>query len=94
MAAERLDAKLRSAQASCTTSESERRRKRIAARALGMKIAEKAGERADVLNAIGAHHDEIEMTSLLSPIIQVCDAISGHVLGHDGDGRSLHPAPA
>jgi len=44
---------------------------------LGMKIAEKAGERADVLNAIGAHHDEIEMTSLLSPIIQVCDAISG-----------------
>ena len=44
---------------------------------LGMKIAEKAGERAEVLNAIGAHHDEIEMTSLLSPIIQVCDAISG-----------------
>ena len=44
---------------------------------LGMKLAEKAGERADVLNAIGAHHDEIEMTSLLSPIIQVCDAISG-----------------
>ena len=44
---------------------------------LGMKIAEKAGERPDVLNAIGAHHDEIEMTSLLSPIIQVCDAISG-----------------
>ena len=44
---------------------------------LGMKIAEKAGERGDVLNAIGAHHDEIEMTSLLSPIIQVCDAISG-----------------
>jgi ribonuclease Y len=44
---------------------------------LGMKIAEKFGERGDVLNAIGAHHDEIEMTSLLSPIIQVCDAISG-----------------
>ena len=44
---------------------------------LGMKIAEKAGERADVLNAIGAHHDEIEMTSLISPIVQVCDAISG-----------------
>ncbi|MGB0150287.1 MAG: ribonuclease Y [Flavobacteriales bacterium] len=44
---------------------------------LGMKLAEKAGERADILNAIGAHHDEIEMTSLLSPIIQVCDAISG-----------------
>lgn len=44
---------------------------------LGMKLAEKAGERGDILNAIGAHHDEIEMTSLLSPIIQVCDAISG-----------------
>lgn len=44
---------------------------------LGMKLAEKAGERADVLNAIGAHHDEIEMTSLISPIVQVCDAISG-----------------
>ena len=42
-----------------------------------MKIAEKAGERPDVLNAIGAHHDEIEMTSLISPIVQVCDAISG-----------------
>lgn len=44
---------------------------------LGMKLAEKHGEKADVCNAIGAHHDEIEMTSLLSPIIQVCDAISG-----------------
>tara|TARA_B110000003_G_scaffold42108_1_gene39335 strand:+ start:6902 stop:8434 length:1533 start_codon:yes stop_codon:yes gene_type:complete len=44
---------------------------------LGMKLAEKAGERPDILNAIGAHHDEIEMTSLLSPIVQVCDAISG-----------------
>ena len=44
---------------------------------LGMKLAEKAGERPDVLNAIGAHHDEIEMTSLISPIVQVCDAISG-----------------
>jgi ribonuclease Y len=44
---------------------------------LGMKIAEKYGEKPDVLNAIGAHHDEIEMTTLLSPIIQVCDAISG-----------------
>ena len=42
-----------------------------------MKLAEKAGERPDVLNAIGAHHDEIEMTSLISPIVQVCDAISG-----------------
>lgn len=44
---------------------------------LGMQWAEKYGEKPDICNAIGAHHDEIEMTSLLSPIIQVCDAISG-----------------
>src|SRR5690606_670936 len=44
---------------------------------LGMQWAEKYGEKEDVCNAIGAHHDEIEMTSLLSPIVQVCDAISG-----------------
>lgn len=44
---------------------------------LGMKWAEKHGEKAEVCNAIGAHHDEIEMTTLLAPIIQVCDAISG-----------------
>ena len=44
---------------------------------LGMKWAEKYGEKPEVCNAIGAHHDEIEMTTLLSPIIQVCDAISG-----------------
>ena len=44
---------------------------------LGMEWAEKYGEKQNVCNAIGAHHDEIEMTSLLSPIIQVCDAISG-----------------
>lgn len=44
---------------------------------LGMQWAEKHGEKEDVCNAIGAHHDEIEMTSLLSPIVQVCDAISG-----------------
>ena len=43
----------------------------------GMKIAEKFKEKADICNAIGAHHDEIEMTSLLAPIVQVCDAISG-----------------
>jgi len=42
-----------------------------------MKLAEKYGEKPDVVNAIGAHHDEVEMTTLLSPIIQVCDAISG-----------------
>jgi ribonuclease Y len=44
---------------------------------LGMKWAEKYGEKPDVCNAIGAHHDEIEMTTLISPIVQVCDAISG-----------------
>lgn len=44
---------------------------------LGMQWAEKYGEKPDVCNAIGAHHDEIEMTNLLSPIVQVCDAISG-----------------
>lgn len=44
---------------------------------LGMQWAEKYGEKAEVCNAIGAHHDEIEMKSLLSPIVQVCDAISG-----------------
>ena len=44
---------------------------------LGMEWAEKYGEKPEVCNAIGAHHDEIEMTSLLSPIVQVCDAISG-----------------
>jgi len=44
---------------------------------LGMKLAEKYKEKVDVCNAIGAHHDEIEMTSLISPIVQVCDAVSG-----------------
>ncbi|MCL8009258.1 ribonuclease Y [Gelidibacter japonicus] len=44
---------------------------------LGMQWAEKYGEKPEVCNAIGAHHDEIEMTTLLAPIIQVCDAISG-----------------
>jgi ribonuclease Y len=44
---------------------------------LGMQWAQKYGENDQVCNAIGAHHDEIEMTNLLSPIIQVCDAISG-----------------
>ncbi|QCX54005.1 ribonuclease Y [Elizabethkingia sp. JS20170427COW] len=44
---------------------------------LGMQWAEKYGENPEVINAIGAHHDEIEMTSLLSPIVQVADAISG-----------------
>ena len=44
---------------------------------LGMEWAQKYGEKPEVCNAIGAHHDEIEMTSLLAPIVQVCDAISG-----------------
>jgi ribonuclease Y len=44
---------------------------------LGMQWAEKFGEKSDVCNAIGAHHDEIDMDSLISPIIQVCDAMSG-----------------
>ena len=44
---------------------------------LGMKLAEKYKEKPDICNAIGAHHDEVEMNSLLAPIVQVCDAISG-----------------
>jgi ribonuclease Y len=44
---------------------------------LGMKIAEKCKEKPDICNAIGAHHDEVEMNTLIAPIIQVCDAISG-----------------
>jgi len=44
---------------------------------LGMEIAKKCGEHPDVCNAIGAHHDEIEMTALISPLVQACDAISG-----------------
>ena len=44
---------------------------------LGMQWAEKFGEHSNVCNAIGAHHDEIEMNCLISPIIQVCDAMSG-----------------
>jgi ribonuclease Y len=43
----------------------------------GMKLAEKYKEKPEICNAIGAHHDEVEMTSLISPIVQVCDAISG-----------------
>lgn len=44
---------------------------------LGMKLAEKFKEKPDICNAIGAHHDEVGQTSLLAPIVQVCDAISG-----------------
>ena len=44
---------------------------------LGMKLCEKYKEKPDICNAVGAHHDEVEMTSLITPIVQVCDAISG-----------------
>jgi len=44
---------------------------------LGMKLAQKFKEHPDVVNAIGSHHEDIEMTSLISPVVQVCDAISG-----------------
>ena len=44
---------------------------------LGMKLAEKYKEKPEVCNAIGAHHDEVEMETLYAPIVQVCDAISG-----------------
>ncbi len=44
---------------------------------IGMKLAEKYKEKPEVVNAIGAHHDEMEMTSMIAPIVQVCDAISG-----------------
>ena len=44
---------------------------------LGMKVCEKYKEKPDICNAVGAHHDEIEMQTLLAPIVQVCDAISG-----------------
>ncbi len=44
---------------------------------LGMKLAEKFMEKPDVANAIGSHHDEVEMTTLIAPIVQICDAISG-----------------
>jgi ribonuclease Y len=44
---------------------------------LGMKVAERLKEKPDICNAIGAHHEEIEMDNMISPIVQVCDAISG-----------------
>src|SRR5574344_1116461 len=44
---------------------------------LGMKIAQRCGEKPDICNAIGAHHDEVEMQTLIAPIVQACDAISG-----------------
>ena len=59
----------------------------------GMKLAEKFKEKPDICNAIGAHHDEVEMTSLLAPIVQVCDAISGARPGTPRNCRSIHQAP-
>ncbi len=44
---------------------------------LGMKLAERYKEKPEIINAIGAHHDEVEMTTLIAPLVQVCDAISG-----------------
>ena len=44
---------------------------------IGMKLAEKYGEKPEVCNAIGAHHDEVEMTTLIAPLVQVCDGVSG-----------------
>jgi ribonuclease Y len=44
---------------------------------IGMQLAEKYGEKLEVCNAIGAHHDEVEMTNLISPLVQVCDGVSG-----------------
>ena len=44
---------------------------------IGMKLAEKYGEKEEVCNAIGAHHDEIEMKFLISPLVQICDGVSG-----------------
>lgn len=53
----------------------------------GMKLAEKLKEHPEICNAIGAHHDEVEMTSLYSPIVQICDAISG---ARPGARREVH----
>ena len=53
---------------------------------LGMRLAEKYKEKPEVCNAIGAHHDEVEMTSLIAPIVQVCDSISG---ARPGAGREV-----
>ena len=44
---------------------------------LGMKICEKYGEKPDICNAVGAHHEEVEMETMIAPIVQACDAISG-----------------
>ncbi len=61
---------------------------------LGMELAKKYKEHPDVCNAIGAHHDEIEMTTMISPIVQACDAISGSRPGarREDDGI-VHQAP-
>ncbi len=53
----------------------------------GMKLAEKLKEKPEICNAIGAHHDEVEMTSLYAPIVQICDGISG---ARPGARREVH----
>ena len=53
---------------------------------LGMKLAEKYKEKPDICNAIGAHHDEVEMQTLLAPIVQVCDATSAKLLNRTSNG--------
>ncbi len=57
---------------------------------LGMKLAEKFKEKPEVSNGIGAHHDEVEMESLIAPIVQVCDAISGARPGARGEKLWKH----
>jgi ribonuclease Y len=60
---------------------------------LGAKLAEKYGENPAVVNAIGAHHDEMEMQYVISPIIQACDAISGaKARCKKGDHATIYPA--
>lgn len=59
---------------------------------LGAKMAEKYNEKPDIVNAIAAHHDEVEMKTLLAPIVQVCDAISGARPGARREIGGLHQA--
>jgi ribonuclease Y len=58
----------------------------------GMKLAEKFKEKPEVCNAIGSHHDEIDMDNLIAPVVQVCDAISGARPGARRGGSCLHSA--
>ena len=60
---------------------------------IGMKLAEKFKEKPEICNAIGSHHDETEMNTLISPIVQVCDAISEHVPAQGGKLLMHHQTP-